>query len=114
MAVSLGAAQHELPNVAEIASRTASTVGSPEFGQIRFPPGHGGPFPPAEQVLRHFWPQWTEDLVVFAPRPKERPELMTIGIRIAMDMTKEALHPRDALHIAMEAAIPMSKVDLGV
>jgi hypothetical protein len=112
MALSLGAAQHELPDVNEIATHVASTVGTPGFGAVRYPPGHGGPLPGPEQVLRHFWPQWLSDLEVFTPNPKQQPELMTVGIRATMDMIKDAVPPAAAVAIAMEAAVAMSQVDL--
>jgi hypothetical protein len=111
MAKALGAADHELPNVTEIAQYVAWTVAMGQFGYVRFPPGHGAT-PSPEEALRHFWPQWAPDLRLFAPSPDKQPELMTIAVRTAMNQAKEVLHPCDALAIVMESAIAMSRVDL--
>jgi hypothetical protein len=89
----------------------AATLGTAGFGEVRFPDGHGGRSPTPVEVLHHFWPQWVADLELFAPTPEEQSELMTVGVRMAMELTKDVLAPRDALTIAMEAAIPMSRVE---
>ncbi|MDR1118373.1 MAG: hypothetical protein LBL01_03635 [Bifidobacteriaceae bacterium] len=112
MATALGAQVDQLPNVGEIVSRVQDTVGQPGFAAIRYPAGHGAGLPESEQVLQHFWPQWRGDLEVYAPDPRDWPQLMTVAIRIAMDMAKGALAPGDAALIAMEAAVPMATVRL--
>jgi hypothetical protein len=102
----------QLPDAEEIASHVAGTLGTPQFGQVRYPAGHGGAFPSPLECLVHFWPQWSGDLELFCPDPNHLPVLTAAAISAALADVQNVMPLRDALVIVMEAAVPMSKVDL--
>jgi hypothetical protein len=102
----------EIPDINELAGHAASTVGYPEFGLIRYPEGHGGPYPAPVTALRHFWPQWREDLEVFCPNPEHWPLLAASAICETISQVQGVMTPTVALRIVLEAAVPMSKVDI--
>lgn len=110
-----GAAQHNgatsLPDINEIFQRTASNIGSGKFGIPNAIPGHAaGELPDA--YLRSLWPALLPIVKKMAGDPMLWPLVYSFAIQEAMDMAKNTIPPHIALAIVMEAAIPMSKVEL--
>lgn len=110
-----GAAQHNgaksLPDINEMFQRTASNIGSEKFGVPNSIEGHAaGDLPIA--YLRALWPALLPVVKKLAGEPVLWPVAYGFAIQAAMDMAKAAIQPHISLGIVMEAAIPMSKVDL--
>jgi len=113
-ALAAGMAQHlgatRLVDVHEIAGHVSETVGSPQFGVPRLPPGHPLGKTPAEFV-REAWPALSERRNYFCPEPREWPIIFGLAAQQVMEMAKDVLDPEIALTIVMECAVPMSKID---
>ena len=100
-----------LPDINEIFQRTASNIGSEEFGVLKAIEGHTvGDLPAA--YLRSLWPALLPVVEKLAGNPMLWPLVYGFAIQEAMDIAKSAIPSHIALAITMEAAIPMSKVDL--
>jgi len=114
-ALAAGAARHHgatsLPDINEIFQRTASALGTEQFGVPRAIPGHAAGALPAA-YLRSLWPALLPIVKKLAGDPVLWPLTYAFAIQEAMAMAKDTLAPHIALTIAMEAAIPMSKVEL--
>jgi len=110
-----GAAQHAgaktLPDLHEIFGHTAASVGSEAFGVVRYP-GAGAAKEPPIAYLRTLWPVLLPPLKELTGDPKLWPLAYALAIQQAIELSKDSLGPEAALTIAMEAAIPMSKVKL--
>ena len=110
-----GAAQHNgaktLPDINEMFQRTASNIGSEKFGVPNLIDGHAAGELPAA-YLRSLWPALLPLVKKLAGDPMLWPVVYGFAIQEAMDMAKSALPPHIALALTMEAAIPMSKVEL--
>lgn len=113
--LSAGAAQHvgatSLPDINEIFKHTASSLGSEAFGVPRYPEGHSAGDLPINYV-KGLWPALLPIVKKFAPEPVLWPLLFAVALQNAIEMSKGAIAPELALSLVMEAAIPMSKVDL--
>lgn len=100
------------PDIGEIFKRVAESVGQGTFGVPRLPPEH-----PVHELpltyLKRLWPRFSPMVERFCPTPEHRPVLFGLAIQDLLSQTKAALDPCIALQIVMEAAIPMSKVNLG-
>jgi hypothetical protein len=113
--VAAGAAQQagakKLPDLEEIFKHTAASVGSPSFGIPRYPgKGAAGDLP--INYLKALWPVLLPIVSELTSDPRLWPLAYGIAIQQAIASTKEVLGPEVALTIAMEAAVPMSKVAL--
>lgn len=110
-----GAAQHNgaksLPDINEIFQRTTSNIGSEKFGVPNAIEGHSAGELPAV-YLRTLWPALLPVVKKLAGDPMLWPLVYGFAIQEAMDMAKSAIPLHIALGITMEAAIPMSKVEL--
>ena len=110
-----GAAQHHgatsLPDINEIFKRTASAVGTAQFGVPRAIPGHAAGALPAA-YLRNLWPALLPIVKKLAGDPVLWPLVYAFAIQEAIAMAKGTLDLHTALTLVMEAAIPMSKVEL--
>lgn len=100
-----------LPDINDIFSHVTETVGTDSFGVPRFPDGHNASDSPIN-YLKVLWPTFFPLVTTFCKEPIEWPFLFGIAIQEALDAGKQALPQDVALQIIMEAAIPMSKVDL--
>jgi hypothetical protein len=101
----------DLPNVAEIARHTATVLGSDAFGRPRTPQDHASGDLPINYA-RDLWPKLHPLIAKFCPDPVQWPVLLALCAQEAIVAGKSVLDPNLALRIVMEAAIPMSKVDL--
>ena len=101
----------EIPDIGPIFEHVAGSVGHENFGVPRLPPGH-----PVHELprtyLERLWPRFAPMVERFCPNPDHRPALLGLAIQELLSQTKTALNPCLALQIVMEAAIPMSKVNL--
>ena len=113
--VAAGAAQHAgakaLPDLNEIFKHTAASIGSNAFGIVRYP-GTGAAKEPPIAYLRALWPVLLQPLRELTGDPRLWPLAYALAIQQAIELSKDSLGPEAALIIAMEAAVPMSKVKL--
>lgn len=110
-----GAAQHHgaksLPDINEIFERTTSSIGSEKFGVPNTLEGHSAGELPAS-YLRNLWPALLPVVKKFADDPVLWPLVYGFAIQEAIDMWNSVIPSHIALAITMEAAVPMSKVEL--
>ena len=101
-----------LPDLTDIFKHVAATVGSAQFGIPRLPEGHGtGDLP--INYLKAIWPKILPVAWRFCDEPAHLPMVFGLAIQNAILMAKDVIDPTLAGTIAMECAVPMSKVDLG-
>ena len=110
-----GAAQHNgctrLPDLSAIFTHVSQTVGTEAFGIPRFPEGHNAGDLPVNYV-KALWPALLPVVRQYCKEPAEWPLLFGAALQQALDAGKPVLSQELALQIIMEAAVPMSKVDL--
>ena len=110
-----GQAQHlgcaQLIDIQEIFAYVASTVGSDTFGIPRVPEQHRSRFLPIDYV-KVVWPAMFPIVEEFCGEPVYWPLLHGFAIQEVMEMGKSVIDPGLALTIAMESAVPMSKIDM--
>jgi hypothetical protein len=109
-----GAAQDlgakELPDLRDIFSHVASTVGSDKFGVPRLPASnmpHATPF----DLLNKFWNPIRNHLAINTDTPGSWPYVLGQATQILMIRAKGVIDPALAAKVVMESAIPMSKCD---
>jgi hypothetical protein len=111
-ATNLGMPQEDLPDIDELARHVVNTLGTPQFGVVRYPPGKGIGFPAPIDLVRSLWPQSVDDVRLLCNNPAEAPELFAAAIRRAIALGKDVITPKDAIRIVMETAGPMARVNL--
>jgi len=100
-----------LPDLVDIFKHATATVGSAEFGIPRLPEGHrAGDLP--INYLRAIWPKILPVAQRFCDEPAHLPMVFGLAIQNAILMAKDVIDPTLAGTIALECAVPMSKVDL--
>jgi hypothetical protein len=100
-----------LPDIKEIFEYVTSTVGTDKFGLPRLDERmHATPI----EFVKTFWNSYLPDVERFCASPNEWPILYALAIQECMKKGHEAgiIDPRSSLTIAMECAVPMSKIDL--
>ena len=100
-----------LPDLTDIFKHATATVGSAQFGVPRLPEGHGAGGLPID-YLQAFWPRILPVAQRFCDEPAHLPMVFALAIQNAIVMGKDVIDPTLAGTIAMESAVPMSKVDL--
>jgi hypothetical protein len=98
-----------LPDIHEIATHVAGSVGKESFGVPRVPEEHR----PAElpmNLLVMFWTPITEIIKPFC-NVEEYPMLFGLALNRLIVEAKDVINPEVALKLTMETAIPMSKID---
>jgi hypothetical protein len=101
-----------LPDLEGIFKHVAATVGGAEFGIPRIPEGHRpGDLP--LNFLKVIWPQILPIARKYCEEPDHLPIVFGLAVQHAILMSKGVIDPTLAGTIAMECAVPMSKVDLG-
>jgi hypothetical protein len=100
-----------LPDLSEIFKHAASSVGTDAFGKPRVPEKNTPHDLPINYV-RTLWLALKPLIVKFCPNPEHWPILLGLSIQEVIVMGKSALDPCLAIRLVMEAAIPMSKVNL--
>ncbi|MEX8519211.1 MAG: hypothetical protein AB3X44_11935 [Leptothrix sp. (in: b-proteobacteria)] len=87
------------------------SIGGENFGVPRIPEGHTPSDLPINFLKIH-WPKLMPLIRRFCAQPSEWPVLFGLAIQEVLYMGQGTIDPAVALSIAMESAIPMSKVDL--
>lgn len=98
-----------LPDISEIASHVAGTIGEPEFGIPRIPDEHKSGDIPVNYV-KNLWENLFPTVNSFCDYPNQRPLLFGLAIQQVMNMGKDVIAPNVAAKIVMECALPMSKI----
>ena len=102
----------------EIFRRTASTIGTPQFGIPMLPNNHSAAMSPV-QALKASWPTAKTILTRSDPRffdgvalkSQYCPVVLAVVINGLVQQAKATLDPSLAMRIVFEAAIPMSKIN---
>ena len=103
-------AQLRLPDVAEIVSRAARTIGQNAFGVPHLPAAHMPRRLPRAALNEH-WSLVQHELVLSKRDPSEWPYDLAFAARWQMLTNAGVLALPLAVTIVMEAAVPMSKID---
>jgi len=99
-----------LPDIAEIVSNAARTVGSRRYGVPRVPPVHV-PHKLPRAALDEHWRVVQQEFVLSKRDPAEWPYDLAWAAQWQMVTSREQVSLPLAATIVMEAAIPMSKID---
>ncbi len=100
----------EVPDVIPVVQHVSATVGSGEFGRIRFPEGTSADGAPADYV-RHLFPDVQENFGRLGLDPTEWPTAFGLAAQDFLKMARDVVAPPVALLVLMECAIVMAKVD---
>lgn len=101
-----------LPDLNELFSHVAHTVGSSDFGVPRLPSQYMPRQLPYE-LLDKFWNPVRLQLAVSVTSPSQWPFVLALAAKLVMIKAKDVIESGIAARIVMEAAVPMSKVDPG-
>lgn len=107
----LSAGAQELPNIEDIAAHAAKTVGHDNFGIPRLIPAHMPHELPIESLKKH-WENLQAILEAYCPDPLFWGWEFASLARSFIVEGKDVINPAIAALVVMEAAIPMSKVQL--
>ena len=99
-----------LPDLSEIVSHAARTIGTRRFGVPRLPREHM-PHKLPRAALEEHWRVVQAELVASGRDPSEWPYDFAVAAQWQMLTSRDTIGPALAARIVMEAAIPMSKVD---
>ena len=102
--------QGELPDLKEIASYGASTVGDKNFGKPRVDEKHllGEP---SQNYVQALWPKLSPIIDRFCDNPTQRPILLGIALYKLIIQAKDVIDPKTAGILCMDTAVAMSKID---
>jgi len=100
-------------DLTEIFKHTATAVGTAAFGKPRVPQENAAHDSPVNYV-RTLWPALQPLIAKFCLNPEHWPVLIGLSIQQAISTNESTLDPDLALQLVMEAAIPMSSVDLQI
>jgi hypothetical protein len=95
----------------DIFKHTSSVVGTEAFGRLRVP-DKNVPHDLPLNYVRTLWPALKPLTIKYCQNPEHWPVLFSLSIQEVIVMGKSVLDPCIALRLVMEAAIPMSKVNL--
>ncbi|MES2041147.1 MAG: DUF6585 family protein [Pseudomonadota bacterium] len=113
-AESNGAKPQDRPDLHALFKHVTSTLGAPEFGQPRLPSGFTASDTPFN-YLRNFWPALQPIVERYCASPAEWPILYALAIQDVIDQASTSIGTSTpgyvAVAIAMESAVPMSKID---
>jgi hypothetical protein len=99
-----------LPDLSEIVSNAARTIGTRRYGMPRLPAGHAPQMQPRIALGEH-WQGVAQELVASRRDPAHWPYDLAWAAQWQMLTSRDSLALPLAATIVMEAAIPMSKVD---
>lgn len=114
LSLAMGAAQHvgaslSVEDVNDAFAHVSKTLGDSSFGTPRLPKQNMPALPPVE-MLRSAWSRVDEALVLYAVNPQQKPTAIGFALAEAIDKGHTALDPRLLAQIAIEYAIPTSKL----
>jgi len=102
---------HELPDLDAIIAHVTQSVGTPEFGKPRLPPGHDEIRFTPQESLELLWQPFVASLLQALEVPAaDWPLACGLAIQELMAQGKNVLAPHLAATIVMECAVPMSKI----
>ena len=102
---------HELPDLEAIIAHVTQSVGTPEFGKPRLPPGHDEIRFTPQESLELLWQPFVASLLQALEVPAaDWPLACGLAIQELMAQGKDVLAPHLAATIVMECAVPMSKI----
>lgn len=110
-AKALGYEDVEQFDVLGIFKHVAGTIGSEAYGVPRWIEGHVAGSPPIEYLL-HLWPIMQYLASKFCENRAQWHQLFGFAIQEIMRYGASVLVPEIALHIVMESAVPMAKIDM--
>ncbi len=99
-----------LPDIGDIVSHVARSVGTPRFGVPRLPPAHMPRLSPRD-ALERYWAPAHREMTAGVRAPADWPFDLAAAARWQIVTGRDRIAPVLAATIVMEAAIPMSKVD---
>jgi hypothetical protein len=99
-----------LPDLGDIVSHVARSVGTSRFGVPRLPPAHMPRLSP-RAALDRYWAPVRAELIASRRSPADWPFDLAAAARWQILTSRDRIAPALAARIVMEAAIPMSKVD---
>jgi hypothetical protein len=99
-----------LPDVTEIVSYVARTIGTRQYGVPRLPAEHMPRKLPFQAVVEH-WRAVRDELTASGRDPADWPYDLAAAAQWQMQTSRDLLALPLAAAIVMEAAIPMSKID---
>jgi hypothetical protein len=111
-ASALQAGATALPDPHELFRHVAASVGNAGFGIPRVPAKHKAGDTPLG-YLKQLWPALFPLVQSICPQPALWPVVFGVAIQRTIDASKDVIDGGMAFTIAMEAAVPMSKVELG-
>jgi len=102
-----------LPDPHELFRHVATSLGGDAFGMPRVPPQHKAGDTPFG-YLRQLWPLLFPLVRTVCPAPALWPVVFGVAIEETIQSAQGSIDPVLAFTIVMEAAVPMSRVDLGL
>lgn len=101
-----------LPEADELLAHVAASVGTGEFGRPRLAPGGYPPREPPAAFVRAFWLVLLPKAKLFCPLPEQWPVLYAFATQQAIALCREAVPPEIAMRLALESAVPMSRLEV--
>jgi len=101
----------DMPNINEIFTHVASSIGNDSFGIPRLPPEHMPGDTPINYV-KSLWSAISPNLNTLCPNSLHWPLAYGFAIQKVIEEGQQVISSSLAVKIAMESAIPMSKVNL--
>jgi hypothetical protein len=102
--------QRLLPDIPDIVSNAARSIGTKRYGVPRLPPEHM-PNKPPRAALEEHWRFIRAEFEASRRDPSHWPYDIAAAAQWQMLTGRDTIDPPLAARIVMEAAIPMSKVD---
>jgi hypothetical protein len=101
-----------LPDMSELLAHVAGSIGTPEFGRPRLAPGGYPPTEPPAAFVRAFWLVLLPKARLFCPLPEQWPVLYAFATQQAIALCRDAVPPEIAMRLALESAVPMSRLEV--
>lgn len=99
------------PDLADLFKHVSATIGTADFGVPRLPEDHRPAALPID-YLQALWQPLLPTVQRFCPDARQWHLVYALALQEAIALGKQALDPALGLQIAMECALPMSKVAL--
>jgi hypothetical protein len=101
-----------MPDVDELLAHVSASVGTEAFGRPRLAPGGYPPREPPVAFVRAFWLVLLPKARLFCPLPEQWPVLYAFATQQAIALCREAVPPEIAMRLALESAVPMSRLEV--
>jgi hypothetical protein len=104
----------KLPDVVEIIKYVTKTYGTENFGLPRYSNPESKISETPEEIVKRLWPILFPKVYSFCKPAHEWPLLFGLSLQKVIIMGKDTIDPEKALMLAMECAVPMSKINPSV